>query len=228
MKTVNVWLCVVVHNKNTSEPINRLWKSVVRVIWHKTASPPQMDGSIVIARWCQWALPCAHWRHLSNVIELVVLSPHQSPQPKWQIDCIHFCTTHSRKSLYFTMGNPALSPKIALSHLSHDSLGQSEHTIQNGITIGSVAFAQVTTECPYTLQWDAPFLPQNAPSHAGSGPPSNTWFPGPVRVLSPNGILIDSAVFPRITSVTDWPRYLVGSNRLHRSTYELRSTGDAV
>jgi len=28
-----------------------------------------------------------------------------------------------------------------------------------------------------------------------SGPPYNTWFPGPTQVLNPNGILIGSAVF---------------------------------
>ena len=33
-----------------------------------------------------------------------------------------------------------------------------------------------------------------APSHGGSAPPSNTWFLGPTRVLSPNGISISSAV----------------------------------
>jgi len=37
----------------------------------------------------------------------------------------------------------------------------------------------------------------------GSGFPSNTWFPGPSRVLNPNGILIGSAVFAGLTSVTD-------------------------
>jgi len=27
----------------------------------------------------------------------------------------------------------------------------------NGILIGSAVFVQMTAECPYTLQWDAPF-----------------------------------------------------------------------
>jgi len=39
--------------------------------------------------------------------------------------------------------------------------------------------------------------------YAGSGPQSNTWFPGPTRVLNPNNISIGSAVFPTLTSVTD-------------------------
>jgi len=35
-------------------------------------------------------------------------------------------------------------------------------------------------------------------------PPSNTWFPGPIRVLNPNGIIsISSAVFAGLTSATD-------------------------
>jgi len=33
---------------------------MVKVIWHKTASPPQTDGSIVFARWRQCALPSEH------------------------------------------------------------------------------------------------------------------------------------------------------------------------
>jgi len=48
-------------------------------------------------------------------------------------------------------------------------------------------------------------FPQNCPSDEVSGPPSNTWFPGPTQVLNPNGISIGSAVFAGITSVTDRP-----------------------
>jgi len=49
-----------------------------------------------------------------------------------------------------------------------------------------------------------PFLPSKLPlPMGGSGPPSNTWFPGPTRVLSPNGISIGSAVLAGLTSVTD-------------------------
>ena len=31
----------------------------------------------------------------------------------------------------------------------------------------SAIFAQVTAECPYILQWDAPFPLKIAPSHGG-------------------------------------------------------------
>jgi len=40
----------------------------------------------------------------------------------------------------------------------------------------------------------------------GSGPPSNTWFLEPNRVLNPNDISIGAAVFVRLTSVTDRQR----------------------
>jgi len=35
--------------------------------------------------------------------------------------------------------------------------------------------------------------------------PFDTWFPGPTRVLNPNGISISSAVLAGLTSVTDRP-----------------------
>jgi len=40
-------------------------------------------------------------------------------------------------------------------------------------------------------------------SHGGFGPPSNVWFPGPMRVLEQNGISIGSAIFAALISVTD-------------------------
>jgi len=58
----------------------------------------------------------AHWRHLANTTELGLRSAHPSPQPKLQIDWLsRFCTSHGKKSLYFTMG--PLSPKIAPCHV---------------------------------------------------------------------------------------------------------------
>jgi len=39
------------------QPICSLRQQVATVIWHKAASPPQTDGSIVFARWRQCTLP---------------------------------------------------------------------------------------------------------------------------------------------------------------------------
>jgi len=118
---------------------------------------------------------------------------HSSPQPKQQIDRFsRFCTAHSRKCLYFTMGDPfpqncpfswgngdpiffmipwgRLSPQ---SKLHHDWFG-------------------------YFRTW-APLSPKIAPSHGGSGPPCKTQFLGPIRAHRPNAISVSSAVFPQTT-----------------------------
>jgi len=76
-----------------------------------------------------------HSRYLANTIELVLPSAHPSPQPKRQIDRFsHFCTVHGRKFLYFTMGNPfpqnCPSHGRSKPHLTHDSLGHSEQTLE--------------------------------------------------------------------------------------------------
>ena len=49
------------------------------------------------------------------------------------------------------------------------------------------------------------FPSQNCPFLWGIWTPSNIRFPGPTRVLNPNGISIGSAVFTGLTSVTDRP-----------------------
>ena len=50
--------------------------------------------------------------------------------------------------------------------------------------------------------------PPNCPFPWGILAPSNTWFLGPTRVHIPNGISIGSAVFIRLTAVTDRPHYI--------------------
>jgi len=52
----------------------------------------------------------------------------------------------------------------------------------------------------FTMGW--PFLPQNCPFPWGIWTP---WFPGPTRVVNPNGISIGAAIFAGLTSVTDRP-----------------------
>jgi len=81
-------------------------------------------------------------------------------------------------------------------------------------------FAQLTAECPFTLQWADPF--PSVPFTWGSGSPS-AWFHEPTRDHNPNGISIDLAVFAGLTIVTDRPtdrpRKSIYNNRPHiRST----------
>jgi len=120
------------------------------------------------------------------------------------------------------MGDPF--PKIAPSHG-----GSGRHLTRflepirahnpNGISIDSAVFAQMTAECPYSLQWD-PLTPHNYLFPWGIWTPSNTWFPG--RTTQTACISIGSAIFAGLTSVTDRPadrpRYSVGNNRPHLRT----------
>ena len=57
----------------------------------------------------------------------------------------------------------------------------------------STVLAQLTAESPYT--YSGLLFSQNCSLPRGIRTPSNTWFPGPTRVLNPNGILIVLAVF---------------------------------
>jgi len=131
-------------------------RQVIRVIWHKAASPQQTDGSIVLA----------------NTTEFVLPSSHQSPHP-------------------------------------------------NGKSIASAVLHSLWQKVPrpITFYSGRTFPPKLPLPMGGSGHPSNTGFPGPTRVLNPNGISIGSAVFPGFTGVTDpqtdRPRYSVGNNRPH-------------
>ena len=50
-----------------------------------------------------------------------------------------------------------------------------------------------------------PFPLKIVPSHGGIWTPSNTYFPGPTRVLNPNSSSISSVIFAWLTSVTDRP-----------------------
>ena len=69
----------------------------------------------------------------------------------------------------------------------------------NGFSIGSAAFAQMTAECPILYNGTPLSTSKLTLLVKGSGPPSNTWFPGPI--LHPNGISIGAAVFTRLTTV---------------------------
>jgi len=63
-------------------------------------------------------------------------------------------------------------------------------------------FAQMTAECPCTLQWDAPSLPLKLPLPWGCAPHLTHW----IRpTLNPNSISIGLAVFSGLTSMTDRP-----------------------
>jgi len=116
----------------------------------------------------------AHWHNLVNMTELVLPSVHQSPQPKRQIDHSAVFAQLMAESPYTLQWTP-LSPKIASSHgdlAPSNTIPWAHPSLQpNGISIGSAIFAQMTAECPDTLQWDAPFAAQNCPFPLGDPNP---------------------------------------------------------
>ena len=80
-------------------------------------------------------------------------------------------------------------------------LGSTRLSIPNSISIGSAIFAQLMAECRYTLQWAASFPLKITSSHGGSGR-HLTRFLGPILAHNPNGIVIGSAVFAQMTTVS--------------------------
>jgi len=164
----------------------------------------------------------AHWRHLANMIELVLFSAHPTPQPKRQIDRFsRFCTTHGRKSLYFTMGDPF--PKncpFSWGIWTSWFLGPFWAHNPNGITIGSGVYTQVTAECPF-YKWDARSPSKLLPISMGrSGPhlihgslsPPKSSTQAASRSVQP---FVQSSLVWQTDRQTDGPRYSVGNNRPH-------------
>jgi len=123
---------------------------------------------MVFARWRQCAFPFGYiWRH----IELVLPSVSPSLQSKRQIDPFsRSCTADGRKSIYLQWA--VLPPTLPLAFL---------HRQPQSVPIY------------FTMGRSMP--PQNCPlGDLVPGPPSNTWFLGPTRVLIPNSNSIGSAV----------------------------------
>jgi len=120
---------------------------VVKPVWHKAASLHHGRFN------------CIH--NLVNRTEIVLPSAHPSPQPKWQIDQFRdFCTAHCRVSSgmprhVLSRNNCPLAWGIwAPSNTCF--LGLTRVHNPNGISVGSAAFAHITAECHYDLQWAAP------------------------------------------------------------------------
>jgi len=144
---------------------------MVRVIWHKAASPPHMEGSVIFAR----------WRQCAPIYRKPKWLPWQQPLGAGYRQYLPFVgqplkvpsITNCLVAIVYT--NPVninFSPKIGChgnvpQHCWTPSntwfLGPIRAHNPNGISIGSAVFAQGTTGCPYTLKWDALFPAQNCP-----------------------------------------------------------------
>jgi len=109
---------------------------VVKVIWHKNASPRQMDDSIVFTRWRQCAFPCRHigatWRIRLN---LCFLQPTWVHNPNGKFISLAVFAQLTAESPY-TYNGLFFPPKLPSrwgyldSHLIHDSLGPPQSSTQ--------------------------------------------------------------------------------------------------
>jgi len=144
---------------------------------------------------------------------------HPSPNPEWHLARFsRFCTDHGRVSLY--LAAPSLL-KITPSHMQS---GPSSNMIpwahpspppkQNLDRFSRLL--QVTAECPYTLQWDAPSPSKLLIPMGRSGPP--LWFPYMVswanRSPQPKRHLYQFSRFCR----ADRQHHSAGNNRPHLRT----------
>jgi len=169
-------------------------------MWRKTASLPQTDGSIVLARWRQCAHMGGHigvtWPIQLNLCFLRLTRVHNPNGKLIGSAVIAQFTPEGPNGRPFPRKLPILVGDLDPQSNSWFLEPDRAHN-PNGITIGSAVFLHVTADCPYTLQW-VPLSPN--PSHGGSGPPSNTQFLRPIRAHKPNGIPIGSAIFVQMTA----------------------------
>ena len=125
-----------------------------------------------------------------------------SPQSKRHHDWFRrFRAGDSRVSLYFTMGAPFphCMPMEDTIPWTHPSPETKQHLYR---------FSRFCTDDRKVSLYFAtgrPFPIHNCPFPWEIWTPSNTWFPGPTRVLNPNGISIGSVVLAELISVTDRP-----------------------
>jgi len=179
------------------------WETIDRFSGFCTAHGRVSSGTLAPSGEYDWNY--AHWRHLANTIELVLPLAHPNPQYKLQINRFsHSCTAHGRKSLYFTVSRPfpkklPILIRVSESHLTRDSLGDFEPTIQTS-SWSVQLFSHGWPQSVPILYNGPPLSPKIVPSHGGSGMPWKTWFHEPIWAYFPNGILIGSAVFAQITA----------------------------
>jgi len=163
---------------------------VVKVIWHKTTLPLQMDGSIIFTRWPQCALPCGRigatwWIRLN----LCFLWPTRVHNPNCKLigsavftrltaEChrVHLRHLVNTIELILSSAHPSPQPYSKFSHFC-TAYGRKSLCFTMGVTpkIGLLM---------------------------GVLDPFNSWFLVPFWASNPNGITISRAVFTQVTAVS--------------------------
>ena len=144
---------------------------MVKVIWHKAASLPQTDGSVVFACWRQCALMGGHigatWRIQLNLCFLWPTQVDNQMANRFVLPFLH--------SSWHSVVGHALSPNncpfawVCGPHLIHASLGPAEFITQ--MSSRSIqSFLHSPQQSVAMLYNGLPLPPQNCPFCGGCGP----------------------------------------------------------
>jgi len=159
---------------------------VVKVIWQQAASPqwyspgPPVWGAHSCPSWIPHLMHASKGSRvqISNCIstssavsaQLTTESPYTLQWATLTLSKLHLPTGWSRPHLsQFPWAHPSPQPKWYINWFCR-------------FCIVHHSFGQLTADYPYNWQ-RAAFPVKIAPSHGGSGPPSNIWFTGPTWVL---------------------------------------------
>jgi len=136
---------------------------------------------------------------------------------------LHVASYHTTKVIAHQTPKPVIAncvPKLVAMASSFSTYGPPSNTIPTAHSSTRpkrhpYRFSRLCTDdrrVSLYFTMGGPFSPLKkfAPSHGGSGAPSNTWFPGPTQVLNPNSSSIGAAVFAGLTSMTDRQTTLLG------------------
>jgi len=175
---------------------------VVKIIWHKAASAPQTDNSVVFAGCRQCVLPWGHtgatWWIWLNLCSLQPTRVH-NPNSK-SMKFSHFCTAKCHWAC------PGMSCLLIIApshegcgpHLIHATLGPSQSITQTA-SRSVQPFLHSSWHSLAILYNGPPFLPYNYPFPWGIWTPSNTLLLGSILGHNPNGISIGSVIFAQMT-----------------------------
>jgi len=98
------------------------WEQVVKVIWHKAASPPYTDGSITFTQWCQCAPHLVHpnWH-----------PHHTGSAPCWVALCISTTRHVLGQTIFVLKIAPSLmeiwTPILYMVPCAHESPHPKQH-----------------------------------------------------------------------------------------------------
>jgi len=131
---------------------------MVKIIWYQAALLPQMDNSVVFARLRQCALQWGYigttWQIWLN-LSLLLLTRVQKTNGK-SIGSATFAqlTAECRRAHLGVFFPLIIAPFTwgIWAQCMYASLGPTQVHNPNGISLGSVVFAQVMAQCSYTLQ----------------------------------------------------------------------------